>query len=195
MNLKLRIIKDQRFKTSRMKTIETPIQKLAIIQSEIFSDRRGSFQKIFHAQLFNELAIDFDIKEFYYSISHKNVIRGLHFQVPPHDHAKLVFVSQGEIMDVVVDLRKDSATFGKHFSIRLNNQDGNSLFIPSGFAHGFLALTDNTIVNYLQTSHYHKESDSGILYSSIDFDWGVKNPIVSERDLSFISFEQFKTPF
>lgn len=178
-----------------MKTIETPLKDLTIIQSDIFSDSRGDFQKIFQTQLFKDFSMDFDIKEFYYSISHKNVIRGLHFQTPPHDHTKLVFVSQGEILDVVIDLRKDSATFGKLFSIRLNNLDGNSLFIPSGFAHGFLALTDNTIVNYMQTSQYHKESDSGILYSSIDFEWGIKNPIVSERDLSFVSFDQFKTPF
>jgi dTDP-4-dehydrorhamnose 3,5-epimerase len=178
-----------------MKSIKTPLQDLLIIQSDVFSDSRGSFQKIFNSQLYKDLSLDFDLKEFYYSISHKNVIRGLHFQIPPHDHTKLVFVSQGEILDVVVDLRKDSATFGKLFSTRLNSSDGNSLFIPSGFAHGFLSLTDNTIVNYMQTSQYHKESDSGILFSSIDFDWGVSNPIVSERDLSFVSFDQFKTPF
>lgn len=178
-----------------MKSIKTPLQDLLIIQSDVFSDSRGSFQKIFNSQLYNDLSLDFDLKEFYYSISHKNVIRGLHFQIPPHDHTKMVFVSQGEILDVVVDLRKNSATFGKLFSTRLNSLVGNSLFIPSGFAHGFLALTDNTIVNYMQTSQYHKESDSGILYSSIDFDWGVSNPIVSERDLSFVSFDQFKTPF
>ena len=178
-----------------MKSIKTPLQDLLIIQSDVFSDSRGSFQKIFNSQLYKDLTLDFDLKEFYYSISHKNVIRGLHFQIPPHDHTKMVFVSQGEILDVVIDLRKNSETFGKLFSTRLNSSDGNSLFIPSGFAHGFLALTDNTIVNYMQTSQYHKESDSGILYSSIDFDWGVSNPIVSERDLSFVSFDQFKTPF
>jgi dTDP-4-dehydrorhamnose 3,5-epimerase len=178
-----------------MKSIKTPLQDLIIIQSDLFSDSRGSFQKIFNSQLYKELSLDFDLKEFYYSLSHKDVIRGLHFQTPPHDHTKVVFVSQGEILDLVLDIRKESLTYGKFFTIHLNSVDGKSLFIPSGFAHGFLALTDNTIVNYMQTSQYHKESDSGILYSSIAFDWGIKNPIVSDRDLSFVTFDQFKTPF
>jgi dTDP-4-dehydrorhamnose 3,5-epimerase len=178
-----------------MTLIDTPFQDLVILQSELFSDVRGSFQKIVNEQIFNDFGLSCSFKEFYYSISHKNVIRGLHFQIPPHEHTKLVFVSQGEILDVVVDLRKNSATYGKVFSTLLNEVNGKSIYIPIGFAHGFLALTDYTIVNYFQTSLYNKEADSGILFYSIDFQWPVEKPILSERDLSFDSFTHFKSPF
>lgn len=178
-----------------MKSTKTPLQDLFLIQSDVFTDGRGSFQKVFQAQLFKEFDFETNFKEFYYSISQKYVIRGVHFQIPPHDHAKLVFVSQGEIIDVVLDIRKESATYGKVFSTVLNNTDGKSLYIPSGFAHGFLSLRDHTIVNYMQTSLYNKDSDSGILYNSFDFDWNIKEPILSERDLSFIPFSQFNSPF
>lgn len=179
-----------------MKIIDTPLSDLKILQSDLISDRRGAFQKIFNESSFKDSKLRTDFKEFYYSISHKNVIRGLHFQIPPHEHVKLVFVTRGEILDVVIDIRKNSLTYGHVFSIILNDFKEQALYIPEGFAHGFLSLKYDTIVNYMQTSVYNKDSDTGILYKSIDFGWNnVQSPIVSERDQSFISFEQFKSPF
>ncbi|MDX9890915.1 MAG: dTDP-4-dehydrorhamnose 3,5-epimerase [Bacteroidales bacterium] len=179
-----------------MKIIDTPFSDLKIVQSEMISDSRGFFQKLFHENTFQSSALQTDFKEFYFSKSHKNVIRGLHFQLPPYEHAKLVFVSHGEILDVVLDIRKKSPTYGKIFTIPLNDSCAQALYIPVGFAHGFLSLKDHTIVNYMQTSAYDKDSDSGILYSSIPFDWNqIESPIVSERDQSLITLQQFNSPF
>ena len=119
----------------------------------------------------------------------------MHFQIPPHEHHKLVFVNQGSIVDVVLDIRKNSPTYGKHFSCVLNADNGIALYIPKGMAHGFLAQEDNTIVNYMQTSLYSKECDKGIHYNSFGFNWKTTEPIVSERDLTFETFQNFKTPF
>lgn len=179
-----------------MKIIDTPLSDLKILHSDLISDRRGAFQKIFNESSFKDSKLRTDFKEFYYSISHKHVIRGLHFQNPPHEHVKLVFVTQGEILDVVLDIRKNSFTYGHVFSTILNDSNEQALYIPEGFAHGFLSLKNDTIVNYMQTSVYNKDSDTGIHYRSIDFGWNnVQSPIVSERDQSFISFKQFKSPF
>lgn len=178
-----------------MKIISTPFDGLLILETNNFIDNRGSFQKLYNFDFFLENQLLIDFKEFYYSVSQKNVIRGMHFQLPPFDHVKLVYVSRGSIKDVVIDLRKDSATFGHHFSINLNNCDGKYLYIPKGFAHGFLSLEDGSIVNYAQTSCYSKEYDSGIALNSFGFDWEIEHPIISERDLIFEEFENFKSPF
>lgn len=173
----------------------TDISGLMIIKNPIFQDIRGFFQKIFTFDEFEKNKLDVDFKEFYYSVSQKDVIRGMHFQTPPFEHSKLVFVNQGSIIDVVVDVRKLSPAYGKYFSIELTDLNGIALYIPVGLAHGFCSKVDNTIVNYLQTSVYSKENDVGILYNSFGFDWQVENPILSERDLTFQSFQHFKTPF
>lgn len=178
-----------------MKKIDTGFDGLYILETNNFTDTRGSFQKLFNSKWFFENGLSTEFKEFYYSVSHKNVIRGMHFQLPPHEHSKLVYVSQGGIIDVVVDLRRNSQTFGKYFSIVLSSTDVRYLYIPVGFAHGFQALEDNTIVNYAQTSCYNKEADVGIHYKSFGFDWKYENTIVSERDCGFVAFEDFKTIF
>ena len=116
----------------------------------------------------------------------------MHFQTPPAEHVKIVYVSNGSILDISVDLRESSPAFGNVFSIKLDNKSGDFLYLPKGIAHGFKSLEDNTIVNYAQTSCYSKENDMGILYSSIDFDWQIENPMISERDLSFPPFSEFK---
>jgi len=178
-----------------MKIIETPFDDLLILETINFSDNRGSFQKLFNFDFFNENKLDKDFKEFYFSVSKKNVIRGMHFQLPPFDHTKLVYLSKGKILDVVVDLRKNSKSYMQYFSIELNDSEAKYVYIPKGFAHGFLSLEDGSIVNYAQTSCYSKESDCGIAYNSFDFNWGIKNPIVSGRDLTFEDLENFKSPF
>lgn len=175
--------------------IETGFEGLFIIESNIFNDNRGSFHKLFNFDWFKNEQLETEFKEFYYSISKKNVLRGMHFQLPPHEHSKLVYVSNGSVLDVALDLRKNSKTFGKAYSVKLDSSQSRFLYIPVGFAHGFLSLEENTIVNYAQTSCYDKDSDSGVLYNSFGFDWGINKPIVSIRDESFNSFVEFNTIF
>lgn len=178
-----------------MNLIPTDFNGLFVLETACFQDNRGRFQKLFNYDFFKKNNLETDFKEFYYSISQKNVIRGMHFQFPPYEHTKLVYVSKGKIRDVVVDLRKCSNTYGKCFSVELNACEGQYLYIPKGFAHGFLSLEDDTIVNYAQTSGYSKEHDHGIAYDSIGFDWDVKEPVISGRDLAFVPLENFKSPF
>lgn len=180
-----------------MKLVKTSLDDLLILKTDCFQDNRGLFQKTFNCDFFKENNLATDFKEFYYSISKKNIIRGMHFQTPPFDHVKIVYVSFGSILDVVVDLRKNSPTVGEVFSIKLDNISGDYLYIPKGFAHGFKALTDDTVVNYAQTSCYSKDNDCGVLYSSIGFDWQEDNPVISDRDLSFPDLKTFseRSPF
>ena len=178
-----------------MDIINTSIEGLFILKTTNFQDNRGCFQKLFNFDFFSQYKLATDFKEFYYSVSQKNVIRGMHFQLPPYEHIKLVYVSKGYIRDVVVDLRKSSKTFGQTFSIEMDEGEAKYLYIPPGLAHGFLSLMDGSIVNYVQTSCYSKEHDCGIAYDSIDFDWKVKNPILSGRDLAFEKLEKFNSPF
>lgn len=159
------------------------------------SDSRGGFTKIFNDADYKAVGINTEIKETYYSISNKNVIRGLHFQLPPYEHAKIVHVIRGRVTDVLLDLRKSSDTYGKVFHFTLSEDDPTALYIPVGFAHGFKTLEDNTLMLYQATSIYEKKSDTGILFNSIDYDWNIEDPIVSERDMSFGRLEDFDSPF
>ena len=174
--------------------VGTDFCELYIIEHLIHKDERGSFIKSFNESSFKEIGIpNIKVRERYFSQSHKNVIRGMHFQTPPFEHLKIVTVVQGQIIDVVLDLRKKSETYGKCYSIQL--PIGKSIIIPPGFAHGFMALEDNSTVEYNQTTEYSPEHDAGILYTSFGFDWNISNPIISTRDLAFPSFASFKSPF
>lgn len=174
---------------------ETPISGLTIIELKTFEDSRGRFTKIFTDNFFQAHNLDLTIKESYYSISHKDVIRGMHFQTPPYDHVKIVYVPQGRIIDVVLDIRKNSPTYGKYFSIELSAINGKVLIIPKGLAHGFKSLEDNTNVTYMQTTCYAPDNDIGIHYDSFGFDWEVTNPKLSDRDLSFQPLDEFDSSF
>lgn len=178
-----------------MEIIKTKFEGLFVLQTINARDDRGSFQKLFNYDFFAENGLVTDFKEFYYSVNKKGARRGMHFQIPPFDHVKVVYVSKGRILDVCVDIRKKSSTFGKYFSIELDENNGRYLYIPSGFAHGFLALEENSIVNYAQTSCYNRECDCGILQDSFGFDWGENSIIVSKRDLTFPKFSEYKSPF
>ena len=178
-----------------MEIIKTPFEGLLVLQTVNFQDNRGGFQKLFNEEFFRENGLAYDFKEFYYSVNKKDVIRGMHFQTPPHDHVKMVYVSKGRIMDVCVDIRKESKTYGQCYSIELDDQQGKYLYIPKGFAHGFKTLEDDSIVNYAQTSCYNREHDCGIAADSISFDWGIAEPIRSGRDLSFEKLANLKSPF
>ena len=173
----------------------TPFEGLYVLQTINFQDNRGGFQKLFNEEFFRDNGLDYDFKEIYYSVNKKDVIRGMHFQTPPCDHVKMVHVSKGRILDVVIDIRKQSKTFGKSFSIELDDHQGKYLYIPKGFAHGFKTIEDGSIVNYAQTSCYSKDHDCGVDAMSIGFNWGVEEPIRSGRDLTFVSLKEFNSPF
>ncbi len=178
-----------------MEIIKTDFEGLYVLQTVNFQDNRGAFQKLFNYVFFKGNNLDGDFKEFYYSVNRKDVIRGMHFQSPPFDHTKVVYVSAGRIKDVVLDIRKSSKTYGKCFSIELDDQQGKYLYIPKGFAHGFCSLEDGSIVNYAQTSCYSKENDCGIDTMSIGYNWDIENPIRSGRDLTFPKLQDFNSPF
>jgi dTDP-4-dehydrorhamnose 3,5-epimerase len=178
-----------------MEIEETFIPGLKLIHLNKFTDTRGSFLKVFNKDFFAENRLETHFKESYFSISHKNVIRGMHFQLQPYEHTTLVYLNQGKILDVVLDIRKTSKTFGKHLSTQMNIDNSLLICIPVGCAHGFLSLEDNSMVSYMQSSVYDKESDTGIFWNSFGMDWKIEIPIVSDRDKSFIKFEAFNTPF
>ena len=178
-----------------MNIVITPIEGLKILEPKVFQDLRGRFIKTFNDDFFKENGFNIEIKECYYSISHKDVIRGMHFQIPPYDHIKLVYVPNGAINDVVLDIRKGSPTYKKFFKIELSSENGKVLIIPKGLAHGFKSLQDNTNVIYMQTTCYSKEADEGIRFDSFGFDWECDNPKVSDRDLSFKTLDEFDSPF
>jgi dTDP-4-dehydrorhamnose 3,5-epimerase len=178
-----------------MEIEETSIRGLKIIYLDKFSDLRGDFLKVFNEEIFKKNDLDITYKENYFSISNKNVIRGMHYQIPPYQHTKLVCLNYGAILDVVLDIRKESATYGQHFSVKITLERPAAIYIPVGCAHGFLSLEENTIVSYLQTSVYNSDCDCGIHYNSFGMDWNVKEPIISDRDNAFISLKEFETIF
>lgn len=179
----------------QIEIIQEPFKGLLVLKTKNFEDQRGDFQKIYSKELFHLLDLNPQIMEIYFSVNKKDVIRGMHFQLLPYAHDKIVYVSQGDIIDVVIDLRKESKTYGKFFSIHLKGKEGIFLYIPVGFAHGFKSIEDNTIVNYIQTSCYSPTHDAGIRYDSFGYDWEIKNPIISERDKFHPSLIEFNSPF
>ena len=178
-----------------MEIENTYIKDLRLIHFKKFKDNRGLFIKTYNADFFLENGLETEFKESYYSVSQKNVIRGMHFQVPPAAHTKLVFVNRGAIIDVILDIRKESATYGMSFKIHLQAYDSPLIYIPIGCAHGFLSLEDDTVVSYLQTSCYDSLHDTGIKYDSFNMDWPSQNPIVSEKDLLLPMFNAYNSPF
>ena len=172
-----------------------PLADAALITLPAFADERGSFIKTFQDSFFKQSGIDFELRESYFSVSHKDVIRGMHFQLPPHDHAKIVFCPHGAIVDVLVDLRRQSPTYRQYFATELSAENHKAFYIPAGFAHGFKTLQDHTITYYLVSSEHSKEQDAGIMYNSFGMDWQVEHPIVSARDQAFPALAGFDSPF
>lgn len=179
-----------------MKFQQTQLPGVYTIGLDQLKDERGVFVKTYHAEIFQTATgAPLNWRESFYSVSGKNVIRGMHFQVPPFDNTKIVYVTAGKIKDVVLDIRKSSPTYGHYISIDLSADAAGAVLIPAGCAHGFLSLADKTIVVYMQTSVYSQEHDMGILWNSFGMDWGIDNPVLSPRDRTFPSLEAFKTPF
>ena len=178
-----------------MQLEHTPFEGCFEIRCMQFPDRRGSFVKTFHEGFFRANGLRCDWREEYYSVSVRHVLRGIHFQKPPQDHAKLVYCLAGSVLDVVVDLRKDSSTYGQVASFELSAAKANSLYLPSGLAHGFLSLSEQAIMQYKVTSVHSPEHDAGILWNSIGFDWPVTDPVISDRDRQHPSLRDFVSPF
>lgn len=174
---------------------DTNIAGLLNIKPDVFEDNRGAFIKTFHFDLFKSFDFQVDWKEEYFSISNKNVLRGMHFQIPPYEHDKIVTCIEGKVLDVVIDLRKNSLTYNSIFSVELSSENKTMLLIPKGCAHGFLSLVDNSIMYYKVSTVYNAESDHGILWDSIGFNWPVKSPIISERDKKHPSLTEYYSPF
>lgn len=162
---------------------------------KIINDVRGRFVKIFHEPSYAALGLETNFTEEYYSISHKNVIRGLHFQVPPMDHVKMVYCLEGHALDVVLDLRVCSPTYGQFELFELNSINSSSIYIPKGMAHGFCALSENTIMVYKVSTVYSPAHDAGILWNSAGIQWPTEDVVMSTRDQGFPTLAQFESPF
>ncbi len=175
----------------------TPIPDLMIIQPKVFEDERGYFYESYSKSVFEANGISAEFVQDNQSLSQKGVLRGLHFQNPPFAQGKLVRAIKGSILDVAVDLRKNSPTYGSQYSLELNETNKTMLWIPPGFAHGFLTLADNTIFSYKCTNTYNKASEDTILWNdpSLSVDWGIKDPILSEKDTKGKSFKDFVSLF
>ena len=166
-----------------------------LIQGKVMSDDRGSFHKKVHAGFFEKNGLEWSFPEQFYSVSMKDVVRGMHFQAPPHDHVKLIYCTRGKAKDVLLDLRKGSPTYGKCTDANLNANDGQTIYVPKGIAHGFHSLEDYTTVHYCVSTTYAPESDLGIRWDTIPYDWKIASPQVSPRDQSMPNFKNFESPF
>ena len=173
---------------------DTALPGVHVISLPRYEDARGTFSKVIHIPSFRLQKLRTDFVEQFLTVSRKNVLRGMHFQMPPHDHAKLVTCASGRILDVVVDLRPGDS-FGKHLSIELGGGVNRAVYLPSGCAHGFLALTDDAVTLYNVTSVHAPPSDAGVHWRSIGFDWPVSDPVTSSRDEQLPPLGAFASPF
>ena len=175
---------------------KTNIKDIILLTPRVYKDERGYFM-----ESYNQKKVEILIKDRFVqdneSVSHKNVLRGLHFQLPPHAQSKLIRVVKGSILDIAVDLRKDSSTYGEHFKHVLSGENKKQLYIPVGFAHGFLSLEDNTILNYKCSDYYSASAEASIIWNDpqLKIDWGIENPILAEKDQLAENFITFENPF
>ena len=180
-----------------MKISKTFIEDLLIIEPPLFKDDRGFFYESYNKKNLDKI-IKIAFVQDNESKSNKGVVRGLHFQLPPFEQAKLVRCVSGKILDVAVDLRINSKTFGKFLSVELSSENNFQLFVPKGFAHGFQVLSETAIVNYKVDEYYNPDSESGLIWNDKDLsiDWNLDlKPILSKKDLKLISVKDLKSPF
>jgi dTDP-4-dehydrorhamnose 3,5-epimerase len=178
----------------------TPLPGLYVITPKLFSDERGYFYESYNQTQFNHAGIEVNFVQDNQSLSQKGTLRGLHAQAPPFAQGKLVRVIQGEVLDVAVDIRKESPTYGQHFSVRLSGNNKTMLWIPPGFLHGFVTLEDETIFSYkVSGGLYNKASEIGICWndSSLAINWQLDNGdiLLSEKDKMLPEFATFNSPF
>ncbi|HHT02685.1 MAG TPA: dTDP-4-dehydrorhamnose 3,5-epimerase [Bacteroidales bacterium] len=180
-----------------MKIIKTPIPDLLVIEPNVFNDQRGYFFESYNQERYFNNEMNMLFVQDNESKSGKDVLRGLHFQKPPFAQGKLVRVIQGKVLDVAVDIRKGSPTYGHYHAVELDSVSKKMFYIPEGFAHGFLTLEDDTIFSYKCTNYYNKESEGSILWSdeTIGVKWDVENPILSDKDKEGPLLKDFQSPF
>ena len=177
-----------------MDFLPTTIPGCFEIRPRVQEDSRGSFVKTFHADVFREHGLAFSFTEEYYSISRQRVLRGLHFHLPPRDHAKLAYCLAGTVLDAVVDLRRGSSTFGKYELFTLTAEKKNILYIPSGLAHGFYVQSEYALMMYKTTTVYSPEHDAGIRWDSAGIDWQDQSPVISDKDRELSRLADFESP-
>lgn len=180
-----------------MELVNSGIEGLWVIKPKVFADARGYFFESYNKELFTKNGLNLNFVQDNQSLSHKGVLRGLHFQNPPFAQGKLVRVITGAVFDVAVDIRKNSPTYGKHFGAELTEENKMMMYIPEGFAHGFLTLRDNTIFSYKCTNFYNKASEESIKWNdqTVGIKWNVENPLLSEKDTSGKDFKDFNSQF
>lgn len=182
-----------------MNFIETPLEGLLIIEPKIWKDGRGYFFESYNKKLFSDAGIDVDFVQDNQSFSQKGALRGLHAQAAPFAQGKLVRVIQGRVLDIAVDIRAGSPTYGQHYSIELSGENQTMFYVPPGFLHGFLTLEDNTSFLYKVTNLYNKASEIGVKWNDpdlgIDWEAAESEVILSEKDQLLPAFSDFKTPF
>ncbi|MFC2094485.1 dTDP-4-dehydrorhamnose 3,5-epimerase [Bacteroidota bacterium] len=180
-----------------MEVIKTKIDGLLIIKPDVFGDDRGYFFETYSNRRYAEYGIEENFVQDNISKSLKGTIRGLHYQVGDKAQGKLCHVIKGKVLDVAVDIRFDSPTFGQYISIELTGEDKTQLWIPPGFAHGFAVLSDEVLFVYKCTNYYSKPDERAILYNDpqLKIDWKVENPIVSEKDLNAKLFKEIQADF
>lgn len=165
------------------------------LRPRVHRDGRGRFVKPFHAPTFRANGLACDFAETFYTTSRRGVLRGMHLQLPPHDHEKLVFCASGEVLDVVVDLRVGSPTYGAHATCLLGDESGNVLYVPRGVAHGFYALSDDALLVYQVTTPHSPAHDGGVRWDSAGVDWPDSDPVISPRDHALPTLAEFRSPF
>ena len=175
-----------------MKITETKISGLYMIEALRFEDLRGVLIKPFNFDMYRDIDVNLEFKETWFTKSKKNVIRAMHLQIKEMACEKLVSVINGSVIDVILDLRRESKTFGQFFEIELNDKAPIALYIPKGCAHGYKVLEDNTITMYCATKVHSVDHDLGIKWDSFGYDWKIDNPILSDKDKSLIDFKDFE---
>lgn len=180
-----------------MEIVKTSIEGLLIIKPDVFKDERGYFFESYNKERFLKHGLDMTFVQDNESKSGKGVLRGLHFQKPPYAQGKLVRVVKGSVMDVAVDIREGSPTYGKWEATILSEENKEMFWIPEGFAHGFVTLEDNTVFTYKCTNAYNKDSEGSLRWNDpdININWNIENPILSEKDKISPLFNEFETPF
>ncbi|MDZ4752544.1 MAG: dTDP-4-dehydrorhamnose 3,5-epimerase [Flavobacteriales bacterium] len=176
---------------------ETDFKGLFVIEPRVFSDERGSFMETYTQKTFQEFVGEVNFVQDNESVSRKGVLRGLHVQLPPFGQGKLVRAVQGSVLDIAVDLRRLEPTFGKHFALKLSAENRLQMYIPAGFAHGFLSLEDQTVFSYKCTHFYSRDHERCIIWNDphIGIEWGSNEVALSAKDSQAMSFAEFNSPF
>ncbi len=178
-----------------MELIETHLPGCFEVRPKVFPDSRGHFVKLFSGEVFAKHGLTSNFPELACSVSKKGVLRGLHFQLPPADHAKIVYCVEGRVIDAVVDLRVGSPTYSKGLLYEIDAAKGNGLYIPRGFAHGFYVPVDKAVFVYKIETPWVPALDSGIAWDSASLDWPDKSPVLSEKDGKLTKLQDFRSPF